>query len=205
MLIEKLEGSSASSNLGENVRVIPLPARKFENTIEQMERLWNATKNRNRLRVVRPGESAADGALQQKAIVSEPVRTSGREHSQFNGRSELNGKARFDARPERDASEGSAGEPQTQPGTGSKPGVEGKPAEEARASEEPKTTASLRFGHFVAIATHDSATQETSADGEAEAEAAAEEEQEENALPDGRPATGEGLWPERHEGARYQP
>ncbi|MGN6545656.1 MAG: hypothetical protein ACTHK7_11450, partial [Aureliella sp.] len=70
-LVEKLEASTTTTNFGENVRVIPLAPRKLDSTIQQIERLWEATKKRNRLRIVVPGDSTADSSLPQKAIVVE--------------------------------------------------------------------------------------------------------------------------------------
>lgn len=139
MLIEKLEDNSAASNLGENVRVIPLPARKFETTIEQMERLWNATKNRNRLRVVRPGESAFDSALPQKAIVTEPPR----DRPQANGRYDSDGKAPYNGRPRDDDEGRSDAEPDSD-----RP----QPPNAQAGNDDPKTTGALRVGHYVATA-----------------------------------------------------
>ncbi len=71
MLIEKLESTSASNDIGENVRIIPLPPRKIDRTMEQIEQLWQATRKRNRLRFVVPGESTIESSLPQKAIAPE--------------------------------------------------------------------------------------------------------------------------------------
>ena len=168
-LIDKLEGNAASSSFGENVRVIPLSPRKFENTMEQISRLWNTTKNRNRLRVVRPGEMSSESSLPQKAINVEPVRTSNRERPSMNG-STVNGGSEFNSRgrnaahsqtTERDDA-GSHATPQdevrsndsVQPPTNveqvdsEQPKQDEQPAD----SDRPRTSAALRSGHFVATA-----------------------------------------------------
>ncbi len=56
-LISKMEASAVSNDLGGNVRVIPLPPRKVDRAIEQVEMLWKATKKKNRIRVVTPSSS----------------------------------------------------------------------------------------------------------------------------------------------------
>lgn len=73
LLIEKLQGSSSTSDLGDNIRIIPLPPRKLDRTMEQLQQLWSAKRMVNRLRMVVPGESNTESALPQKAIVPEPA------------------------------------------------------------------------------------------------------------------------------------
>lgn len=77
MLIEKLESSAADNDLGGNVRVIAMPPRKVERALEQVERLWMATKKRNRLRVVEPGASSSESSLPQRTIVPDDIGRSG--------------------------------------------------------------------------------------------------------------------------------
>ncbi|MCC6508396.1 MAG: hypothetical protein IT423_04770, partial [Pirellulaceae bacterium] len=70
-LIEKMEASAANNDLGGNVRIIPLPPRKVDRALEQVERLWIATKKRNRIRVVEPGASSGESSFQQRLVVPE--------------------------------------------------------------------------------------------------------------------------------------
>lgn len=67
-LITKMEASTASSDLGGNVRVIPLPPRKVDRALEQVGQLWMATKKKNRIRIVTPTTSEQETSFQQRAL-----------------------------------------------------------------------------------------------------------------------------------------
>lgn len=67
-LISKMEASAVSNDLGGNVRVIPLPARKVDRALEQVGRLWMATKKKNRIRVVTPSSADPGTTFQQRSV-----------------------------------------------------------------------------------------------------------------------------------------
>lgn len=147
-LIEKLEGSAANNDLGGNVRVIPLPPRKVERALEQVERLWIATKKRNRLRVVEPGSNSAESSLPQRAIVPEES-----SRSSINGRD--SGPAPDDSTPTsqpRDAAaaqQPSAQQPAKNPSRAGEQSSPQKAKAAPAASPEAKTTSRPRTGYFV--------------------------------------------------------
>ncbi len=68
MLISKMEASTATSDLGGNVRIVPLPPRKVDRALEQVGQLWMATKKKNRIRVVTPTTSEPESSFQQRSI-----------------------------------------------------------------------------------------------------------------------------------------
>ena len=67
-LIAKMEASAGTNDLGGNVRVIPLPPRKVDRALEQVGRLWMATKKKNRIRVVTPSSAEPETTFQQRAV-----------------------------------------------------------------------------------------------------------------------------------------
>ena len=67
-LISKMEASAVSNDLGGNVRVIPLPPRKVDRALEQVGRLWMATKKKNRIRVVTPSSAEPETTFQQRSV-----------------------------------------------------------------------------------------------------------------------------------------
>jgi len=61
-LIEKLEGADATGPLGDRVRVLPYSGRSAEETVEQLQSLWQAIGKKNKIRMVTParGDSTSN-------------------------------------------------------------------------------------------------------------------------------------------------
>ena len=64
-LIEKLEGADAGGPMGDRVRVLPYSGRSAEETVEQLQNLWEVIGRKNKIRMVTP---AGRGASTSKAI-----------------------------------------------------------------------------------------------------------------------------------------
>ncbi len=77
-IIDNLEKNTTNTDLGGNVRVIPLPSRKVDQTLERLTQLWQARRMTNRLRVVQPGSFTGESSLPQRTLnADEPSRLNG--------------------------------------------------------------------------------------------------------------------------------
>ncbi len=56
-LIEKLEGNDSLGSLGDRVRLLPYTGRSAEETLEQLQTLWEVTGRKNKIRTVSPSSS----------------------------------------------------------------------------------------------------------------------------------------------------
>ena len=70
-LIEKLEGSDAIGPLGDRVRLLPYTGRTAEQTLEQLQTLWQVTGRKNKIRMVTP---AAGKSTQSSDGITFPQR-----------------------------------------------------------------------------------------------------------------------------------
>ncbi|MGV3486035.1 MAG: secretin N-terminal domain-containing protein, partial [Planctomycetaceae bacterium] len=62
-LIDRLEGADAMGAMGDRVRLLPYTGRSAEQTLEQLQMLWEVTGRKNKIRMVTPSgqTSAPDG------------------------------------------------------------------------------------------------------------------------------------------------
>jgi len=58
-LIERLEGADSMGSLGDRVRILPYTGRTAEQTLEQLQNLWEVTGRKNKIRMVTPAGSGA--------------------------------------------------------------------------------------------------------------------------------------------------
>lgn len=71
-LVNKLEENAASSDLGENIVVVPISGRSAASALQQMEQLWNVTNGkRNPLRYLKPSDDSNGGNLPQRTYAPE--------------------------------------------------------------------------------------------------------------------------------------
>jgi type II secretory pathway component GspD/PulD (secretin) len=64
-LIERLEGADSMGPLGDRVRILPYTGRSAEQTLEQLQMLWQVTGRKNKIRMVTPagaGTTSTDGS-----------------------------------------------------------------------------------------------------------------------------------------------
>ncbi|MEY4565695.1 MAG: hypothetical protein RLY14_665 [Planctomycetota bacterium] len=70
-LVTQLEGNSTETEkLGDKVRMLPLTGRAADRALEQVEALWQATQNKNKIRVVTPATRGAS-SLPRRSVSGE--------------------------------------------------------------------------------------------------------------------------------------
>lgn len=70
-LVTQLEGNSTETEkLGDKVRMLPLTGRAADRALEQVEALWQATQNKNKIRVVTPATRGAT-SLPRRSVSGE--------------------------------------------------------------------------------------------------------------------------------------
>lgn len=71
-LVTQLEGTSSveSDTLGDKVRMVPLTGRAADRALEQMEVLWGATQNKNKIRIVTPANRQSS-SLPKRSVSGE--------------------------------------------------------------------------------------------------------------------------------------
>ncbi len=70
-LIEKLEGSDSLGEMGDRIRVLPYSGRTAQETVEQLQNLWQVMGKKNKIRMVTPatgGGSAAINTFPQRRV-----------------------------------------------------------------------------------------------------------------------------------------
>jgi type II secretory pathway component GspD/PulD (secretin) len=70
-LVTQLEGNSTETeSINDKIRVLPYTGRAAERALDQVETLWNATQNKNRIRRVTPADRQAD-SLPKRSVNGE--------------------------------------------------------------------------------------------------------------------------------------
>jgi len=83
-LVTQLEGNSTETEkLGDKVRMLPLTGRAADRALEQVEALWQATQNKNKIRVVTPATRGASSLPRRSVSGEVPSRTRGGEEDNF--------------------------------------------------------------------------------------------------------------------------
>jgi type II secretory pathway component GspD/PulD (secretin) len=70
-LIEKLEGADSLGEMGDRIRVLPYTGRTAQETVEQLQNLWQVMGKKNKIRMVTPstgGGSAAINTFPQRRV-----------------------------------------------------------------------------------------------------------------------------------------
>lgn len=79
-LVTQLEGNSTETEkLGDKVRMLPLTGRAADRALEQVEALWQATQNKNKIRVVTPATRGASSLPRRSVSGEVPSRARGGE------------------------------------------------------------------------------------------------------------------------------
>jgi type II secretory pathway component GspD/PulD (secretin) len=83
-LVTQLEGNSTETEkLGDKVRMLPLTGRAADRALEQVEALWQATQNKNKIRVVTPATRGASSLPRRSVSGDVPARARGGEEDGF--------------------------------------------------------------------------------------------------------------------------
>ncbi len=62
-LIEKLEGSDSLGEMGDRIRVLPYSGRTAQETVEQLQNLWQVMGKKNKIRMVTPAAGGGSSAI----------------------------------------------------------------------------------------------------------------------------------------------
>lgn len=73
-LIDRLEGADSMGPLGDRVRILPYTGRSAEQTLEQLQMLWQVTGRKNKIRMVTPASGGANPAEQSVDGITFPQR-----------------------------------------------------------------------------------------------------------------------------------
>ena len=99
-LIEQLEGSDAMGALSDRVRILPYTGKSAEQTVEQLQQLWNVTGRKSKIRMVTPGGKSAGPSSTRNGITFPQRRVAGdRQEKQGDTSGDGDDALPLDARP----------------------------------------------------------------------------------------------------------